>query len=237
MSQPRSLVFIGGGGHARVLLDIARLHALPVRGVCDPALANAGLSCWEGLPVLGDDGEISQHDPRDILLVNAVGSLPGKSFLRQTLYENWKAAGYDFATLVHPSAILPGNITYKDSTGKDTGSQAEGLLAEGVQVMAGVIIQPGTRIGENTILNTRVSIDHDCEIGPHCHLSPGAVLCGHVRVGAQVHIGAGATLVQSIQIGQGAVVGAGTVLVRDLEAGYQRTGPALPPARKLPVNR
>ena len=86
--------------------------------------------------------------------------------LRERLYAAWRAKGYDFPALVHPSAwIAPGVI-----------------LGDGVQVMAGVVIQPGCAIGENSIVNTRAGVDHDCSIGCDVHVAPGATLCGAVTV-------------------------------------------------------
>lgn len=49
-------------------------------------------------------------------------------------------------------------------------------------------------------------------IYPHCHIAPGAVLCGHVVVGEETHIGAGAVVVQGVRIGCNVVIGAGAVV-------------------------
>ena len=56
-------------------------------------------------------------------------------------------------------------------------------IGEGTVIMAGVIIQPGVRIGKHVILNTGCTIDHDCVIEDYAHIAPGAHLCGNVRVG------------------------------------------------------
>jgi len=37
--------------------------------------------------------------------------------------------------------------------------------AEGAQVLAGAVINPGVTIGENCLINTGAVIDHDCAIG------------------------------------------------------------------------
>ena len=82
--------------------------------------------------------------------------------------------------------------------------------------MAGVVIQPGCAIGENSILNTSVGVDHDCQIGRDVHVAPGATLCGTVTVDDGAFIGAGATVIQGLRIGARAMVGAGVTLVQDL---------------------
>jgi len=100
--------------------------------------------------------------------------------------------------------------------------------------MAGAVVQAGCRIGENVIVNTRASIDHDCDIEAHAHVAPGAVLSGCVHVGERAHIGAGATVIQGLTIGAGAIVGAGAVVVDGIPDGVTVVGvPAriLRPAR------
>ena len=88
-------------------------------------------------------------------------------------------------------------------------------LGVGIQVMAGVVIQPGARIGRNTIINTRASIDHDCLIGSHCHIAPGAILCGNVTVGDETFVGAGSIITEGVTIGSRMFVPAGSLISRN----------------------
>lgn len=195
----RPLVLLGAGGHARVLAALARAAGHNVLGVCDPALAVDGVSNWETLDVLGDDGALDRLPPDRIVLMLGVGQLV-EGTLRERLYASWRARGYDFPALVHPTAwVAPGVV-----------------LGDGVQVMAGAVIQPGCEVGDNSIINTRVGVDHDCHIGRNVHVAPGATLCGTVKVEDGAFIGAGATVIQGVRIGGRAVVGAGVTLVRDL---------------------
>jgi sugar O-acyltransferase (sialic acid O-acetyltransferase NeuD family) len=195
-----SFVLLGAGGHARVLVALARKVGFQILGVCDPALAADAVSRWEELDVLGDDSALDMLPPDRVSLMLGVGQLTTNN-LRERLYSSWRARGYDFPPLVHPTAwVAPGVI-----------------LGDGVQVMAGAIVQPGCYIGENCIINTRAGVDHDCSIGQNVHLAPGATLCGKVTVGDSAYIGAGATVIQGLLVGAGAVVGAGVTLVRDLK--------------------
>lgn len=202
------LILLGAGGHAKVLLDLAHRCSLPVLGVYDPLFAGRGVTEWRGLPVLGDDGAVDSHAPDEVLLVNGVGGLAGQSG-RRDLYEAFHARGFRFATLVHPSALIGEGV----------------FLGEGAQVMAGAVLQADTRVEDNAIINTRASIDHDCVIGPHAHVAPGAVLCGDVWVGESVHIGSGAAVIQGLRIAEHAVVGAGACAVRDLAPRTMLLGP------------
>ena len=48
---------------------------------------------------------------------------------------------------------------------------------------AGAIVQAGARVGEDTLINTGASVDHDCVVGPHVHVGPGVTLSEDEAVG------------------------------------------------------
>jgi len=83
-------------------------------------------------------------------------------------------------------------------------------------VMAGAVVNPGTRIGRCCILNTRASLDHDNELGDFASLAPAAVTGGNVTVGPFTAVGIGAVVAHGRRIGPHAVVGAGAVVLADL---------------------
>lgn len=205
----RPLVLLGAGGHARVLVALARAAGHQVLGVCDPTLAGRAVSRWEDMDVLGDDGALDRLPPERVALMLGIGQL-ATGTLRERLYAAWRARGYDVPALVHPTAWVAPDV----------------MLGDGVQVMAGAIIQPGSEIGENSIVNTRASVDHDCHIGCDVHVAPGATLCGAVTVEDGAFIGAGATVIQGLRVGAHAVVGAGVTLVRDLTSATTILGAA-----------
>lgn len=186
------LILLGAGGHAKVLLALVRAAGWLVHGVCDPRLAADAVDTWAGVPVLGNDSILDTLDGSNMGLINGIGQLPG-SDLRRRIFEQFCDKGFHFPPLIHPNAwVAPGT-----------------RLAEGVQVMAGAIVQPDCSIGRNTIINTRAGVDHDCEIGAHAHIAPGATLCGGVHIGDHSFIGAGATLIQGLTLGPHTFVRAG----------------------------
>ena len=195
------LVIIGAGGHARVLIDALQRAGRTIVGVVDPKLP-AGAAGPFGLSVLGGDDALSAYRPDQVALVNGIGGT-GVTEPRHAVYRRFHQRGFQFATVIHPSAVIS--------------PFAE--LGEGVQVMAGCVIQCGAVIGANTIVNTRASIDHDCHIGESVHIAPGVTLSGSVRVGDGAHIGTGVAVIQGISIGRGSLVAAGAVVYRDLPDG------------------
>ena len=203
------LVMIGAGGHAKVLHALALAAGHSILGVCDPQLVQQGQTHWRGIPVLGEDDALKQFDPVAIGLINGIGQLVG-SQVRQDVFARLRQAGFSFPVLLHPAAWVA-------STSR---------LAQGVQVMAGAIVQPDCCIGENTIINTSASVDHDCDIGANVHVAPGVTICGEVRVHDDAFVGSGATLIQGLIVGTRAIVGAGVTLTRNLDCDQILLGPA-----------
>ena len=198
------LIILGGGGHAKVVIEALLQGGRTVLGRTDgdPAAAD----CL-GVPVLGDDRTVLEHDLEDVRLVNGIGAT-GDGTARRDLFAAFRSQGYRFAEVLHPAATVARDV----------------VLEEGAQIMAGAVLQPGCRIGANAIVNTGARVDHDCVIGAHAHIAPGAVLCGGVRVGAGSHIGAGATVIQYLEIGPGCLVAAGAVVVASVPAGTKVAG-------------
>ncbi|MBS4069005.1 MAG: acetyltransferase [Sulfurimonas sp.] len=192
------VILIGAGGHAKVLIDTLLTLSAVIEGIvdADPLLVGTRVL---GVPVLGGDELVNAFAPADCVLVNAIGSV-GSTLLRADLFYRFRSLGYHFLTIIHPSATI----------------SSDAIVDEGSQVMAGAIIQPGSCIGMNSIVNTKVSIDHDCIIGANVHLAPGVTLSGGVRIGNGVHVGTGAIVIQGVEIGRNSVIGAGSVVLRDV---------------------
>jgi UDP-perosamine 4-acetyltransferase len=209
----RDLALLGGGGHGRVLIATVELLGGWFVAVNDPKLAQGGGPA--GVPVLGDDELIAQCPADRVVLVNGVGST-GPADTRAELFWRWRARGYRFATIVHPSAVVAKSAA----------------LGEGAQAMAGAVIQNDARIGTNCLINTRASVDHDCVLGDTVHLAPGVTLSGGVRVGDRSHLGTGACVIQGVAIGQRCMIGAGAVVVGDLADGSRVAPGAVAGERK-----
>jgi UDP-perosamine 4-acetyltransferase len=201
---PKNCLLLAAGGHGRVVLDTLLSLNQRMAGIVDGGLV-AGETVF-AVPVLGSDSWLETQSPAIFRLANGAGA--PTTPLRRRLYEHWSARGFEFASLCHPSAIVGHEVH----------------LQPGSQVLAGVVVQPRCVIGINAVLNTRSSIDHDCHIGAHAFIAPGAVLCGGVRVGVGTFIGAGAVLLPGVQIGDGAIVGAGATVTQDVAARQQVVG-------------
>lgn len=200
------VIILGAGGHAKVLIDTLLRNSVSIIGLTDMKEETFGGKVV-GFHVIGPDDELLQYPPESVQLVNGLGSTNATG-RRKLLYEKFKQMGYSFLTVIHPSAIIAHDVH----------------LAEGVQVMAGAIIQTESAVGENSIINTRATIEHDCVIGPHVHIAPGATISGGAVLGQGTFIGVSATVIQNIRIGEFATIAAGAIIIKNIPAGATAMG-------------
>jgi sugar O-acyltransferase (sialic acid O-acetyltransferase NeuD family) len=192
------ILILGGGGHAQVIADAvlsrsAKHEGLDVVGFLDddPALVNKRIL---GKPVLGklEDLTTVSHD--------AVVIGIGDNELRRRLFEELSSQGETLATIVHPRATMARNVK----------------MGRGTVVFAGVVVNTGSKIGDNVILNTGCTVDHECEVKSHTHVCPGAHLGGAVTIGEGAFIGIGSTIIHNKRVGDWATVGGGALVIRDV---------------------
>jgi acetyltransferase EpsM len=190
------IVVIGGGGHARVLIEAIRAGstAQELLGFVDPQ------SCEEtsrrlGVPRLGGYEALERYG--GALGVIGFAALETRSMREEAVRRLSPLLG-GWATVVHSSAW--------------------------VSPTAGAMVQTGARIGAHCVINTGAIVEHDAVLGEHAQLAPGATLGGAVRIGALAYIGLGAVVRDHTSIGAGATVGMGAVVVREVAAGARVMG-------------
>ena len=195
----KKTIIIGSGGHAKVLIDALLQSGQHIYALTDSNTQLKGEKVF-GIPIIGNDKKILSYDPTEILLINGLGSTHSTA-LRQKIYNYWTSQGYQFGTVIHPTAVI---------------SQLVSLEA-GVQVLANSVINAGATIAPNCIINTAAVVEHDCQIAKDVHIAPNATVLGGVKIGAASHIGAGAIILQNLVVGERCLVGAGAVVVESVE--------------------
>lgn len=202
------LVLLGAGGHARSVLAALTLAGLTARGYLAPVASERLID----LTHLGGDELLDDLDPGRVGIVNALGSISSTAG-RRRLHLEAVSRGFTVVTIVHERAFVDPSVA----------------LPEGLQVMAGAIVNAGARLGAGALINSGAIVEHDSVVGEHAHVAPGAVLAGDVVVGDGAHVGLGARVLQGLTIGSGSVVGAGAVVTADVSAGVRVVGiPARP---------
>lgn len=155
----------------------------------------------EGLPILWID-DIAPHAATHTA-VCALSTTHRSRFIDQAA-----AHGFQFATVVHPSARISGRSS----------------MGEGTIVSAGVIVATRTHIGRHVFINRGALVGHHTEIGDYVSIMPGANIAGKCRIGDATFVGIGAIVLDGICIGSHSVVGAGAVVTKDVPANVQVVG-------------
>jgi len=211
MDDKQAIFLYGASGHAKVVLDIVRSSGdLRVVALLDDNRALHG-STFDGVTVPGGRETLDQLSSGCRQGLVAIGD----NAIRRQIAEFLVSRGIELVSCIHPRACLAGDV----------------VVGAGTVIMAGAVVNPATLIGGNSIINTCASVDHDCRVGSHVHIAPGATLCGGVVVGDGAFVGAGATIIPNLTIGAGAVVAAGATVVSPVAPGVKVAGT---PARIMP---
>jgi len=199
--KPNNVILYGGTGQAKVVRPIIEHYGDKVVAVfddtteLDPPFEDVPLYCgYESFLNWKDN-----NDPSKTGFVITIGNPHGD--VRLMLHNKFVEYGFIPYDVIDPSAIISKNCSFES----------------GIQIMAGAIIMPESKLGKQCIINTKASVDHECVIGDGSEVGPGATLCGHVEMRKNSWVCAGATILPRIIIGENSIVGAGAVLRNDAE--------------------
>ena len=207
MSEPRDLILIGGGEHARVLAEAAasRPELWRVIGFVDPQ------PCPEterrlGLRAFASDEE-ALCEAGHALFVLSIGRIRSAE-LRRKLVARYSAAGARWATVVHRTAWV----------------SPTAMVEPGAAVFAGAVVQTGAMLGAHAVVNTGAIIEHDVTVGDFTLVAPGVAVGGGTVIGSDAYLGLGCRIRDHLQIGSGVTVGMGAVVTRSVRDGVTVTG-------------
>ena len=187
----KDVIIIGAGGHAKVIADIIYKSGDNLIGFLDDNLANKGKEIYLGKKVIGTTKDIEIYNKNYFII-----GIGNNSIRKKINNEN----NLKLYTAIHPSAIIAEDVK----------------IGTGSVIMAGVVINPGTVIGKNCIINTCSSLDHDNLLEDYVHISPGAHLAGTVTIKEGTWICTGAIVKNNITIGKNNIIGAGGVVIKDI---------------------
>jgi sugar O-acyltransferase (sialic acid O-acetyltransferase NeuD family) len=187
------LLIIGASGHGKVVADIARK-----------------MNKWERIAFL-DDNEYIQESLGIEVLGKSVDAFKyikefdlfvaiGNNDIRARIQNSLLAEGASIPLLVHPNSTIGEQVA----------------VGKGTAIMAGVVINSSTKIGNGCIVNTAATIDHDNWIDDYVHISPGVHLAGTVKIGQKSWLGIGAAVSNNVSITSNCKIGAGAVVVKDI---------------------
>ena len=154
------------------------------------------------LPILASP-ESYQPDEDDVFLC-AIGT----PHIKQRYCALMEQKGANFATLIHPSAVI----------GHD------------VQIGEGSILGPFTqlscdiRLGRHVAFGTHSNTAHDTRIGDFSQISGSCEINGHAILEEGVFLGSHATILPRARVGAWAYVGAASVVLRRVAPGVKVFG-------------
>lgn len=176
------LLLVGAGGFGRVVLE----HA---QQVFDCAFVDDG--CEIGTKINGTEvvGKISDL----ATLFGAYQKLVvviGNNALREKVYKEAAAIGYDFPNIIENSAYISPNAT----------------VGVGCIILNNAIVQTNAKVGNGVILNSGVEIHVDSVVEDYVLIYTNSVVRTYAHVGRRAHIGSTLTIGNNVTVPDDAVV-------------------------------
>lgn len=196
VNKMEDIVIIGFGGHAKSIADsVIQSGQYTIVGYTDIR------DCHCQYLYLGTDEKLKEVFESGVRKVIIGIGYVGKSNVRDSRVEYAKKLGFEFPTIIDPSAKLARNV----------------IVGEGCFVGKNAVVNADSCIGDFCIINTGAIIEHDNRIGDYTHVAVGAILCGEVSIGSHTLIGAGTTIIQGKTIGNNCIIGANSTVLADVD--------------------
>lgn len=186
------LIFLGGGGHCKSVIDVAESAGYTILGILDkPELVGTKVLGYE---IIGTDDDIPLYVDKAEFLIT-VGQIKSPA-IRKKLALLVMRAGGKFATVIASDAYVSKYAT----------------IGKGAVIMRKAVVNADACIGEHCIINTMANIEHEVQIGGFCHVSTGVMVNGNCVIGDEVFIGSGSVLYNGISVMDNAIIPAGSVV-------------------------
>lgn len=187
MEQTDKVYLYGASGHAKVVMDIARLAYVDVPCLIDD---NQQVNELAGKPVVHSADGLS---PMIITI--------GDCQIRRTVAQ--KLGAREYLTVIHPSAVKADNV----KIGYGTVVMAGAIMNPYVEVGNHCIINTGASLDHDVKVGDFVHIAPHCtvcggaEIGEGTWLGAGTTVIQGIHIGKDCYIGAGSVVVKDIPDG------------------------------------
>lgn len=199
----KNLIILGGSGIGMIAASIANeLGYYKILGFLNDVLpVGTNIGKYNTIPVIGNTNDLPKflEDENTLVFIAYVGMQNEKQVFDKI--ESFKIPSSRFATLIHPTAIIPKGFC---------------KIGNGVLMSPLSQLSPDTTIEDNCILLPNSFVGHDSTLRKFAHIATNAVIGANVIVGKACHIGSNATIREKIIIGDYSLVGAGAVVLNDV---------------------
>lgn len=195
----KKILIVGAGGHAKSVIDVIEsTKKYQIIGLIDNDRKKKNKKVLN-YKILGRDIDLKKIRKYCKLAVIAIGQIK-TSQKRKNTFKLLKKLKFSLPVICSSRSYVSKNAKIKDGT----------------VIFHNAIVNAGTKIGKNCIINTGSIIEHDSDIGDHCHVSTRAILNGGVILKSNSFIGSGAVIRQDITIGENCIISANTFLNKNL---------------------
>jgi len=195
----KDLVIIGGGGFGRevkALVDEIN-EVEPTWNFLGYIDDNTEKGTAEGDVILGNiDWFLAQENKPWAII--SIANPP----TREKVAARCEEAGVKFATLVHPTVRIKGNLC---------------TIGEGSIICDGTVLAVNSHLGKHCIINMDCGIGHDTVLGDFVSIMSNSVIAGEVEIGKCCYFGLHNTVINQLKLAEYSTFGAGAVIVKNAD--------------------
>jgi len=199
----KKLIILGGSGIGMIAASVARdLGYFEILGFLNDVIpVGSEIGKYEKIKVIGKTEDMPGYlnDPDTYFFIAYVGMQSEKEVFRKV--ENFLVPSERFATLIHPTAIIPRGFC---------------KIGNGVLLSPLSQLSPDATLEDNCILLPNSFVGHDSTLLRLAHVATNGVVGANVTVGRACHIGMNATIREKVTIGDYSLVGMGSVVLNDV---------------------
>ena len=182
LKKDKKVYMIGGGGHSKIVYECLKLNDYNLAGYCSLKkskwLENIGVNFFSQNEIerIASNGEQ--------FVISFVGKNSIDLVRRFELMEKIKSLGGVFPNIIHKSSSVSKFAS----------------ISDGVQVLAGAVVNSFSKISQGAIINSGAIVEHDVELAEGVHLAPGAIALGSAKIGKFSYIGASAIVLPNTKV-------------------------------------
>lgn len=213
----KDIVVLGAGGFGREVGQLIKDINEDKRewnflGYIDDDIEKRGV-ILNGDPVIGGIGWLEANKGKNINAVCAIGNSKTKYKIIKKIED-----AVEFPNLIHPNVLRNNYVTI----GKGNIVCANSILSVNITIGDHVAVNPGCRIGHDSILKDFTTLMWDVTIS------------GNVIINEGCEIGSKSVIIQQKTVGSWSIIGAGAVVVKDIPENCTAVGV---PAKPIKQNR